>query len=43
MNVDIFIRNIEYGNYFTNQLILSSTLLGLLIATSTFLLQSGFS
>lgn len=43
MNIDIFIRNIEYGNYFTNQLVLSSTLLGLLIATSTFLLQSGFS
>jgi hypothetical protein len=43
MSIDIFIRNIEYGNYFENQLILSSTLLGLLIATSTFLLQSGFS
>lgn len=43
MDIDIFIRNIDYGNYFINQLILSSTMLGLLIATSTFLLQSGFS
>lgn len=43
MNIDIFIKDIDFGNYFANQLVLSSTLLGLLIATSTFLLQSGFS
>ena len=43
MNIDIFINNLDYSNYFTNQLTLSATLLGLLIATSTFLLQSGFS
>ncbi len=43
MDIDIFIKNIDYGNYFSSQLVLSSTLLGLLIATSTFLLQNGFS
>ncbi len=43
MDIDIFIKNIDYGNYFGSQLALSSTLLGLLIATSTFLLQSEFS
>lgn len=43
MDIDIFIKNIDYGSYFGSQLVLSSTLLGLLIATSTFLLQSGFS
>jgi hypothetical protein len=43
MDFDIFLKNVDLNNYFTNQLTLSATLLGLLIATSTFLLQSGFS
>ncbi len=43
MNLDIFIEKIDYSSYFTNLLTLSATLLGLLIATSTFILQSGFS
>ena len=42
MNIDIFLELEDYDKYFVDQLILSSTLLGLLIATSTFLLQSGF-
>jgi hypothetical protein len=35
--------NIDYIDYFKIQLNLSTTILGLLIATSTFILQSGFS
>lgn len=42
MDIDIFLELPNYDKYFVDQLILSSTLLGLLIATSTFLLQSGF-
>lgn len=43
MELDIFNAGIDINNYFVNQLTLSSTLLGLIIATSTFILQSGFS
>ena len=42
MNLDIFNAGINFKDYFLNQLTLSSTLLGLIIATSTFILQSGF-
>jgi len=43
MNIDFFINSADYKNYFVDQLVLASTLLGMLIATSIFLLQSGFS
>ena len=42
MAFELFKENIDFGSYFLNQLTLSSTLLGLLIATGTFILQSGF-
>ena len=42
MGIDIFLELKDCDRYFVDQLVLSSTLLGLLIATSTFLLQSGF-
>lgn len=42
MEFDFFRIDIDYTKYFGDQLILSSTLLGLLLATSIFLLQSGF-
>jgi hypothetical protein len=40
--IEIFKELNDYGKYFENQLNLSGTILGLLIATSTFILQSGF-
>jgi hypothetical protein len=40
---DIFQQLDDYNKYFENQLTLSGTILGLLVATSTFILQSGFS
>lgn len=43
MEIDIFTNVIDYKKYFGDQLTLSSTFLGLLMATSIFLLQSGFS
>jgi hypothetical protein len=43
MGIDIFSNLLDYKKYFGDQLILSSTFLGLLMATSIFLLQSGFS
>lgn len=42
MIFELFKENIDFNSYFINQLTLSSTLLGLLIATGTFILQSGF-
>ncbi len=42
MDINLFKESIDFNSYFVNQLTLSSTLLGLLIATSTFILQSGF-
>lgn len=41
--VEIFKHLIDYDKYFENQLNLSGTILGLIVATSTFILQSGFS
>jgi len=41
--IEIFKELSDYNKYFENQLNLSGTILGLLIATSTFILQSGFS
>ena len=43
MGIDFFANIIDYKKYFGDQLILSSTFLGLLMATGIFLLQSGFS
>ncbi|QNK78159.1 hypothetical protein H7F37_03495 [Winogradskyella sp. PAMC22761] len=40
--IEIFKELSDYSKYFENQLNLSGTILGLLIATSTFILQSGF-
>lgn len=40
---EIFQQLDDYNKYFENQLNLSGTILGLLVATSTFILQSGFS
>lgn len=40
--IDIFKELTDYNKYFESQLALSSTILGLIIATSTFILQSGF-
>lgn len=40
---EIFKQLDDYNKYFENQLNLSGTILGLLVATSTFILQSGFS
>lgn len=40
--IDIFKELTDYNKYFENQLALSGTLLGLIVATSTFILQSGF-
>jgi hypothetical protein len=40
--IEIFKELADYNKYFENQLNLSGTILGLLIATSTFILQSGF-
>lgn len=41
--LQIFNHLDDYNKYFENQLNLSGTILGLLVATSTFILQSGFS
>lgn len=41
--LEIFRHIDDYSKYFENQLNLSGTILGLLVATSTFILQSGFS
>ncbi|MBW3517892.1 hypothetical protein [Flavobacterium sp. NKUCC04_CG] len=40
--IDIFKELSDYNKYFESQLALSGTILGLIIATSTFILQSGF-
>lgn len=40
--IDIFKELTDYNKYFESQLALSGTILGLIIATSTFILQSGF-
>lgn len=40
--IEIFKHIADYNKYFENQLNLSATILGLIIATSTFILQSGF-
>lgn len=39
---EIFKHISDYNKYFENQLNLSSTILGLIVATSTFIIQSGF-
>lgn len=39
---DIFKTLTDYNKYFESQLVLSGTILGLIVATSTFILQSGF-
>lgn len=39
---NIFNNLSDYNKYFENQLALSGTILGLIVATSTFILQSGF-
>lgn len=43
MGIDIFSNLLDYRKYFADQLILSSTFLGLLMTASIFILQSGFS
>ena len=40
--IEIFKSLTDYNKYFENQLNLSGTILGLIVATSTFILQSGF-
>lgn len=40
--IDFFKTLQDYDKYFENQLVLSGTILGLIVATSTFILQSGF-
>jgi hypothetical protein len=40
--IDIFKALKDYDKYFEGQLALSGTILGLIVATSTFILQSGF-
>jgi len=40
--IEIFKELSDYNKYFENQLNLSATILGLIVATSTFILQSGF-
>lgn len=40
--IEIFKQLSDYSKYFENQLNLSGTILGLIVATSTFILQSGF-
>jgi hypothetical protein len=40
--IDIFKALTDYNKYFESQLALSGTILGLIVATSTFILQSGF-
>lgn len=40
--IEIFKELADYNQYFENQLNLSGTILGLIVATSTFILQSGF-
>lgn len=40
--IDIFKELSDYDKYFESQLALSGTILGLIVATSTFILQSGF-
>lgn len=40
--IEIFKNLDDYSKYFENQLNLSGTILGLIVATSTFILQSGF-
>lgn len=40
--IEIFKHITDYTKYFENQLNLSATILGLIVATSTFIIQSGF-
>ena len=40
--IDVFKELADYNKYFESQLALSGTILGLIVATSTFILQSGF-